>query len=580
MSNSETINTSRSADLVTVTVSIDGTELSSVFQLLNVTVHKEVNRIPMAKLIFSDGDPATRDFELSNMQEMMPGKQIEISAGYHSDEAVIFKGIIIKHQIKVKGTSSLLIVDCKDQAVKLTVGKKSKTFHDMSDRDAMETILSNYPLTSEVASTNFTHKKLVQYDSTDWDFLVSRAQACGKLCFVSDGYIKVSVPDVDSDVIQKVTYGANILDFDAEMDARNQFKKITAQTWDGPRQEIIEVEKELENLSLHGNYSNSDLANVIGLEKLELKNGGNIPDELLQDWTEATMLYQSLSKVRGRVKFQGIPELLPNTCIELEGLGERFSGKAWVSGVFHQINDGNWTVDVQFGLNPEWFSETYPIHSSPASSLLPAVKGLQIGIVSQLEDSDGEDKILVKIPIINAEDEGVWCRVSSLDAGESRGVFFRPEIGDEVVVGFLNEDPNQPIVIGGLHSSAKPAPITANDDNHEKGIITRSELKITFNDETKTITIESPAGKKIKLDEDAQNISIEDENNNQIILDADGIQIISGKDLQIKASGDVNIEGMNVTGKASAQLTVEGSGGAEISSSASTVVKGSIVQIN
>lgn len=580
MSNSETINTSRSVDLVTVTVSIDGKELSSVFQLLNVTVHKEVNRIPMAKLVFSDGDPATRDFELSNMQEMMPGKQIEISAGYHNDEAVIFKGIIIKHQIKVKGTSSLLIVECKDQAVKLTVGKKSKTFHDMSDSDAMEAILSNYPLTSEVASTNFTHKKLVQYDSTDWDFLVSRAQACGKLCFVSDGEIKVSAPDVGADIIQKVTYGANILDFDAEMDARNQFKKITAQTWDGPRQEIIEVEKELENLSLHGNYSNSDLANVIGLEKLELKNGGNIPDALLQDWTEATMLYQSLSKVRGRVKFQGIPDVLPNTCIELEGLGERFSGKAWVSGVFHQINDGNWTVDVQFGLNPEWFSETYPIHSSPASALLPAVKGLQIGVVSQLEDPDGEDKILVKIPIINAEDEGVWCRVSSLDAGESRGVFFRPEIGDEVVVGFLNEDPNQPIVLGGLHSSAKPAPITGNDDNHEKGIITRSELKITFNDETKTITIESPGGKKIVLDEDAKNISIEDENNNQIILDADGIQIISGKDLQIKASGDVNIEGMNVTGKASAQLTVEGSGGAEISSSASTVVKGSIVQIN
>lgn len=580
MSNSETINTSRSVDLVTVTVSIDGKELSSVFQLLNVTVHKEVNRIPMAKLVFSDGDPATRDFELSNMQEMMPGKQIEISAGYHNDEAVIFKGIIIKHQIKVKGTSSLLIVECKDQAVKLTVGKKSKTFHDMSDSDAMEAILSNYPLTSEVASTNFTHKKLVQYDSTDWDFLVSRAQACGKLCFVSDGEIKVSAPDVGADIIQKVTYGANILDFDAEMDARNQFKKITAQTWDGPRQEIIEVEKELENLSLHGNYSNSDLANVIGLEKLELKNGGNIPDALLQDWTEATMLYQSLSKVRGRVKFQGIPDVLPNTCIELEGLGERFSGKAWVSGVFHQINDGNWTVDVQFGLNPEWFSETYPIHSSPASALLPAVKGLQIGVVSQLEDPDGEDKILVKIPIINSEDEGVWCRVSSLDAGESRGVFFRPEIGDEVVVGFLNEDPNQPIVLGGLHSSAKPAPITGNDDNHEKGIITRSELKITFNDETKTITIESPGGKKIVLDEDAKNISIEDENNNQIILDADGIQIISGKDLQIKASGDVNIEGMNVTGKASAQLTVEGSGGAEISSSASTVVKGSIVQIN
>ncbi|MFD2036111.1 type VI secretion system tip protein VgrG [Belliella marina] len=580
MSNSETINTSRSADLVTQTIYIDGRELSNVFHLLNVVVHKEVNRIPMAKLVFSDGDPSTRDFSLSNMDELMPGQSIEIAAGYHSDETVIFKGIIIKHQIKVKGTSSYLIVECKDQAVKLTVGKKSKTYHDIKDSEVFEQLLSESQIDHQVEATAYTHNKLVQYNSTNWDFMVSRAQACGKLCFVSDGEIKIEAPKLDSDIIQKVTFGATILDFDAEMDARDQFKKVVAQTWDGPRQEIIESEKELANLSLHGNFSNTDLADAIGLDSFELKNGGNISDELLQDWTEATMLYQSLAKVRGRVKFQGIPEVLPNTCIELEGVGDRFSGRAWVSGVFHQINEGNWTVDVQFGMNPEWFSEIYNINASPASALIPAIKGLQIGIVSQLEDDNGEDRILVKIPIINSSDEGIWCRVSSLDAGESRGVFFRPEIGDEVVVGFLNEDPNQPIVLGGLHSSAKPAPITAKDDNHEKGIITRSELKITFNDDTKTICIESPGGKKISLDEDGSQISIEDENSNQIILDADGIQIISGKDLNIKASGDIAIEGMNVTGKASAQIKVEGSAGAEISSSASTVVKGSIVQIN
>lgn len=124
MSNSESIQTGRNPDLVTVTVAINGEEVSNRFQLLSLTVHKEVNRISMAKLVFSDGDPATRDFQLSNLPNLLPGNVVEISAGYHSEEALIFKGIVVKHQIKIKGTSSMLIVECKDEAVKMTVGKK------------------------------------------------------------------------------------------------------------------------------------------------------------------------------------------------------------------------------------------------------------------------------------------------------------------------------------------------------------------------------------------------------------------------------------------------------------------------
>ncbi|UJP63800.1 type VI secretion system tip protein VgrG [Mongoliitalea daihaiensis] len=578
--NSEAINTGRNPDLVTTTIRIDGVELSNTFQLLHVTVHKEVNRIPMAKLIFSDGDVAARDFHVSNLPDLMPGNMLEIFAGYHSDESRIFKGIIIKHQIKVKASSSMLIVECKDKAVKMTVGRKSNTFHDMRDSEAIESILSNYALEHEVESSPGIHKKLVHYHATDWDFMVSRAQSCGFLCFVSDGIVKVSKPETNQESLQKVTLGSTILDFDAQMDARDQYQKVTAQTWDEELQELVEWEKTLENISLHGNFRNESLAAVIGLEKYELKNGANISDELLQAWSQGTMLFQELAKVRGRVKFQGIGSVLPNTCIELEGVGDRFSGKAWVSGVFHQIHEGNWTVDVQFGLNPEWFSESYPIHASAASGLLPAIKGLHIGVVSQLQSDDGDEKILVKIPIITSADEGLWCRIASLDAGKERGIFFRPEIGDEVVVGFLNEDPNQPIVLGSMHSASKPAPIEADDSNHEKGIFTRENLKILFNDATKTIRIETPKGKQIILDEDENQLMLQDEHGNQLTMNSEGIQLTTDKDLKLKASGDLVLEGMNITVDASAQAKLLGAGGAEISSSAATVVQGSIVQIN
>jgi len=56
--------------------------------------------------------------------------------------------------------------------------------------------------------------------------------------------------------------------------------------------------------------------------------------------------------------------------------------------------------------------------------------------------------------MISTSDDGIWARISTLDAGKQRGTFFRPEIGDEVIVGFLNDDPRYPVVLGMVNSSA------------------------------------------------------------------------------------------------------------------------------
>lgn len=579
--NSGVIDTGESADLVTFKVLVEGEELSKSYQVLNVTISREVNRIPWAQLILADGEASTRDFALSNEELLIPGKEIEISAGYHSDESSIFKGIVVKHALKIRSGKSLLIIECKDKAVKMTVGRKSAYFYDNTDSDVMEQLLDNHSLEKDVESTSYSHKELVQYHASDWDFMISRAQANGKLCFVKDGKVTIKAPEPGQEEVETVVFGASMLDFDAEIDARSQLKKTASYSWNPSDQELVDVEGADPGLTTNGNLTSSDLADVIGLENYELRHGGNLSSELLQGWADATMLFHQLSKVRGRVKFQGIPRVLPDTTIKLEGVGDRFNGKVYVTGVMHTITEGNWTSDVQFGLNPEWFSETFEISTMPASGLLPAIKGLHIGVVTQLEeDPDGEDRILVKIPIINSEEKGIWCRVSSLDAGENRGAFFRPELEDEVIVGFINEDPNYGVVLGMLHSSAKPAPITAADDNHEKGFVTRSEMKVIFNDDKKSILIETPAGKVITLDEDAGEIKLEDEHSNVITMNDSGISIESAGEISIKATKDLTLEGMNVNIKASAQLKAEGSAGAELSSSATAVLKGSIVQIN
>lgn len=429
--------------------------------------------------------------------------------------------------------------------------------------------------------TSISHAELVQYNASDWDFIVSRAQANGKLCFVDNGKITITKPEVNGKEIETITFGTTLLDFDAEMDARHQMNSITSYSWSHADQELLEIEATDPAVDLLGNIPPNDLSEIVGLDNLQLKHGGAVSNSELQQWADAKWLFQQLAKIRGRMKFQGIPLVKPNTIIKLEGVGDRFNGKAYITGVKHNIAEGNWTVDAQFGLNPEWFSETFDMGAKPAAGLLPAIGGLQVAVVSQLQDDpNGEDRILTKIPIIDNKEQGIWCRIASLDAGENRGVFFRPEIGDEVIVGFINEDPNDAVILGMLHSSAKPAPITASDDNHEKGFVTRSEMKFIFDDDKKSATLETPAGKIITVDEDAGVIKLEDENSNVVTIDSNGITLESGSDISITAMGDVKIEGTNVEIAASANFKAEGAAGAELKTSAIAKVEGSLVQIN
>jgi uncharacterized protein involved in type VI secretion and phage assembly len=192
----------------------------------------------------------------------------------------------------------------------------------------------------------------------------------------------------------------------------------------------------------------------------------------------------------------------------------------------------------------------------------------------------GEYRIRVRLPTINPDDEGIWSRICTLDAGNNRGTFFRPEIGDEVIVGFINNDPRFAVILGMCNSSAKPAPLPTSDDNHEKGYVSRNQMKMIFNEEKKIITLETPAGNKFVLSEDEKAIHMEDQHGNKLLMNENGIQLESIKDIVLKAATDLTLEGVNTTMKGSAAAKVTGSGGAEISSSGTTVVKGSTVQIN
>lgn len=557
------------------------TDVSATYGVKTITVERSCNRIPTATLILVDGDGTIQEFETSNADEFKPGEKIVIEAGYDFEDNSIFEGIITKHAIKASAQTSYLIIECKDEAFKMTLGRKNKIFYEVTESDVIDEVISENGLSGGAESTSHTHNEIVQYQATDWDFIQCRAQINNMLCFVEDGTVDIKAPELSAGSVYTATYGDNVFSFEAEIDARNQYDTFEASAWNYSDQEVITKTAENSDLNGAGNLSSGDLAEAAGSSSISLTHAGNIPDEILTSWAEGKSMYQQLAKICGTVQVQGTEEVLPGNMITLAGMSDRFNGDVFVCGVHHTVTNGNWTTTIKFGLEPEWFAETYEVSQLPASGMLPAIGGLQIGVVAALEgDPDEEHRIQVKLPIISAEEEGVWARVLTMHAGENYGVHFLPEIGHEVLVGFLNDDPNQAVVLGSLFSNTNTSPIEHSDDNFEKVIMTKSEIKITMNDELKSITLDTPAGKLITLDEDEAYIKLEDENGNSIIMNADGITIESGKDIiMTAASGDLKMEAMNIEAVASIDFKAEAVT-ATVEGSATTTIKGGMVQIN
>lgn len=583
MSEERSIPTSAPADRPSFKILVDGSQISGEYQVQGILINRSFNRIASAEILILDGDPASEDFKASNAAEFAPGREVEIQAGYHSVEESVFKGIIIRHGLQVhQNKPAVLVVECRDKAVALTVGRKSKYYYDSTDADIIETIASERGLDTDVEATDTTHAQMVQFYASDWDFVLARAEANGKLIATQDGTLTVRAPAPSGAPVITLTFGGNMMEFEAQMDARHQYSSVSSYAWNAADQEMLRLEGTDSGATTPGNISSGDLSNVISLDEYQLKHSGQLADDELQAWADGQMLKSGYSKSCGRVRVQGFSSLRLGDLFALAGVGERFNGNAMTTGLRHEINSKNWETHIMFGLSPEFFGSVQrDMNAAPANGLLPAINGLQIGLVTALEgDPDGEDRIQVRIPMIDPGEQGTWARIARLDGGDNRGSIFLPDIGDEVILGFLDDDPRNPIVLGMLNSSAKPSPIPASDDNHEKGFVTRSKMKLSFNDDLVCMILETPNGNRLLLSDDDGGLSLQDENDNRIILSSDGIVIESAADLKLVASGDIKLEGANIESAASAEFKAEGASGAEFSSGGNTVVKGTMVQIN
>ncbi|GAB3255525.1 type VI secretion system tip protein VgrG [Chitinimonas naiadis] len=581
-----------------VTVKCDGTAHPEL-ELLSATVRHSLNRLPWAELVIEDGDMPEGTFPTSDADTFKPGSAVVIMAGYGDDEAEIFSGIVVRHGVKIDGQNAArLVVECRDKACKMAIGRRNANHVDKLDSDIISGLIGTYGLTATVEATTLQHKELVQYYSSDWDFMLARAEVNGLLVNVRAGEVTVKPPQTDAEPVLAVAWGADLVAFHADIDARLQYTEAQATAWDPKNQAVVQgnAAKPVA-LNAQGNLTGATLAEIASPATFVLQTATSQEAAMLTDWAKSLQQKAALARIRGHMRFAGSAKAVPGCLIDVQYVGARFKGPVFVSTVEHVLADGNWQTEVEFGMDPNWHMAREDVMAPANGGLLPGVGGLQIGVVLKLDgDPKGEQRIQVKLPVMQAQTEGVWARLLQFYASNAFGAFFLPEVGDEVIIGYLNDDPSHPVVLGSLYSSGRTPPYALEAANNTKAIVTRAKHKIEFNEEDKIITITTPANNKVVLDDKDKSILLQDQNNNSIKLSTDGIALDTPYDIkltakggitlsavnaiELKAQADVKASGLNISCEAQVGFTGKGSATAELSAAGQTTVKGAMVMIN
>ena len=586
-------------DVVRFKILSGGSKILDTYQVHRISVDYSLNQIPKALISLKDGDAAKPDFEVSNSKDFIPGTEIEIQAGFGDELKTIFKGIVTNMKISLDSIhGNVLDITCRDKAILMTQSRKNAYYSKVKDSDIISSLIGNHGLPSAVDSTTFKHEELIQYDATDWDFMMIRADVNGLVTSVNQGKVNVKKPDISAAPVLALTYGVDLIEFEAELNAVGQSPAVDAFSWDETSQKIVKSSGSEPLVPAIGTINSKKIGALLGIENDMLISAAQVEKDALKSWANAKLLKTRLACLTGSATFIGTSGITPNSIVDLKGVGDRFSGKAYVSAVSHNINEGIWTTEIRIGMDKEWFAARTNVNSLPASGLSPQIGGLMIGKVKQLgQDPKNENRILVTLPMMQHDRNGIWARMATYYATNNKGNFFIPEIDDEVVIGFLNSDPNSPIILGSLYSSKIPPPYMPSAENFTKAIVTRSGCKIEFDDDKKTIMLQTPGNNEIIISDDMKGITakdqnnntiatnsdgirIKDSNNNEIVMSASGIEIKSSSHIKLSSAGDVIVSGLNITNSAKVAMKSSGQASAEFSASGQTTIKGAIVMIN
>jgi uncharacterized protein involved in type VI secretion and phage assembly len=195
--------------------------------------------------------------------------------------------------------------------------------------------------------------------------------------------------------------------------------------------------------------------------------------------------------------------------------------------------------------------------SSPDLLSVAFADRLALAEVTSVKDPDGLGRVEVRLwglQGVAGQTLKAWARVAVPFAGPGRGAFLLPEVGDEVLVGFVDGDPRHPVVIGSIWNGAQRPPEQLGGDGRRIdrwSLTTRAGTRIAIVAEaggSPKVSLTTPGGVTVELhDGDGGKLTCRAQSST-ITLDGAGVTVRTGATVSVDA-GQVEVTAGSVSVK-------------------------------
>ena len=561
---------------------IDGKPAKDDFMedILQISVEESLHRPGMFTLVIqNDYFPARKqDIAWRHKDLLQIGKSVKIgfvsSTTKSPDFAEENKNYILEGEITGIDTNftgksqAPIIVRGYDASHRLHRGKHNRSFQNMSDSDIVKKIAEEVSIKiGKIDPSGVVHDYIFQSNQTNMEFLRERATRIGFELFVRDGKLNFRKPKAENEELT-LTWLKDLHSFRVCVTSSEQVKEVEVRGWDySQKRPIVSTAK---SASLITNTENG-----VGRETSD-KFKGKIPtpkmivvDRPVFNPKEADAIAQALCDELGGqfisadAKAEGNTNIRPGKAVTLQDMGQH-SGKYYITETRHTYSERVYSTD-------------FSVRGTRGGNLLTAIApqnkpqaghSLLVGIVTDNEDPEGWGRVKVKLPTMTEDHASNWARIVTPGAGSGRGIYWFPEVNDEVLVAFEHGDIHRPYIIGGVWNGTDPTPRKIGDTVVDgkvrlRGSTTRVGHKVwfvdddkgsekrgyyiqtatgsghwlRFNDTEKFIEIETAGGHKIRMDDRDRSISISSTGN--LKLEAKG-------NIDIKAGGIITVKGATI----------------------------------
>ncbi|MCW5617899.1 MAG: hypothetical protein KIS65_01600 [Nitrosomonas sp.] len=511
-----------------ITIEIDGSALAAgIIQTIHEIRVKQMLSLPsQCEIIFQEAHENISAEALSKI-----GAAIHIQIG-HQKQSLFFGQITAVEQHYTASIQPLIHIRAYDLLHRLRKHQPVRAHVKVDFYQLAEELTHDLGITVlEKESTPIT-PRLVQYRQSDLELLSELGKSHGLYFFLNKHDLRITSLD-GYETGEHLTLGKNLFEARFSVNADTAIQSVSATGWN--LQRTVAHAKDVQTV-----HTKTPAHEFIDTDRLGTDGQCNIVDYNCQNDDLAEIAAQSEldRRVAQQVTLWGVtegnPNLTPGAAVQVSGIASPLEGRYVLTEICHSISPDK-------GFISEINTAAPTFTAAPAKTSRNAT----VGIVSQVNDPDNLGRIKVSLPTYN-HIETDWLEVLIPGAGADKGQLILPDVGDTVLLLFINEEPAQSIVLGGLYGE-KPLPHAVVDEGIIQRFVTQTAGRQRFllDDTENAISIETQNGHCISMTPAA--IGITRNNGSSVTLTDDRMTIHAKTDLVIEAPGNsITIRGKRI----------------------------------